>query len=222
MMELNHAEVLFRIGTLGFERTHLQKIAESAPDVTLVSLATGIRPVIGTTCTHGHTHNGECMDSSDPHMWMSPASMKVLAANVCATLSAIDSTKKTDFTARLARFEMRMDSLDNRLKRELSGVSQRTFLIFHPALGYFARDYGLRQLSVEQDGKTPSAESMQQLIATAKAEGVKVVFVSEEHEGKAARRIAEAIGARIVSINPLSANWEVQMLSIAKALKDEH
>ena len=88
----------------------------------------------------------------------------------------------------------------------------------HPALGYFARDFGLHQLAVEHNGKEPSAEHLQQLIHQARTAGVKVVFVQEEHAGRAARRLAEAIGARVVSIAPLSAEWDKQLLHIARAL----
>lgn len=91
-------------------------------------------------------------------------------------------------------------------------------MIYHPALGYYARDYGLQQVSVEQDGREPSAERMQQLILQAQREKVKVVFIQEEQAGRAAKRIAESAKTKIISIAPLSAEWDKQMLHIAQTL----
>lgn len=222
IMNLNRSKALFRIGTLGFERTHLDKLAAQAPHLKPVNLAAGIAPLPLPARAHRHeggnggAHAGE---SDDPHAWMSPAALKLMAANAARALCALDSAGCAGYTERLRRFETRMDSIDNAVRTKLKGVEHRTFLIFHPALGYFARDFGLRQLAVEADGKTPSAEAMQQLISGAKAEGVRVVFISEEHEGKAARRVAEAIGAQIVKINPPGGDPAAEMLKIAEALR---
>ena len=95
-----------------------------------------------------------------------------------------------------------IDSIDGEIRQILRPLAHRTFIIYHPALGYFARDYGLQQVAVEQDGREPSADRMQQLILQAQRDNVQVVFIQEEHAGRAARRIAESTGARIVSIAP--------------------
>lgn len=218
MVALGASGAFFRIGTLGFERTRLEKIAESAPDVLLVNVSEGI---VLLPDTHGHSREAAAeaaSDGGDQHVWTSPLNLKVMARNVCRALCRLDEAGASAYEQRLQRFENRADSVDAAVRQLLSGIRSRTFLIYHPALGYFARDYGLRQLSVEHDGKEPSAERIDQLIRQCREEQVRVVFIQKEHTGRAARRIAEETGARIVEIDPLSPDWAGEMLHVAKAL----
>ena len=102
----------------------------------------------------------------------------------------------------------------------LAELPSRTFVIAHPALTHFAADYDLRQLAIETDGKEPTPASLKALVAQARAEGVKVVFVQREFSDRSARIVADQIGARVVQINPLAYDWPGQMIHIAQSLKD--
>ena len=214
MMDLNDCQIVFRTGTSGFEQSKLPQIARAVPDLCMVSLAQGITPLRDNT--HSHGTEGE---SIDPHAWLSPQCLLVMAQNAANALCQADSANAPYYQQRLKAFEQQMDKLDAELRRSLMPLQGRTFLIYHPALGYLARQYGLHQLAVEHDGKEPSAAYMQQLANRCRAEGVKVVFVSKEHTGRAARRLAQDIGAKVVEINPLSYDVPEQMKLIAKSLK---
>ena len=96
--------------------------------------------------------------------------------------------------------------------------ADRTFMIYHPALSYFARDYGLKQISIEEGGKEPSPAHLKKLIEESKKDSVKVIFVQQEFDLKNAKLIAKETGIRIVPINPLSYHWQEEMEQIAKAL----
>ena len=91
-------------------------------------------------------------------------------------------------------------------------------MIYHPALSYFARDYGLHQISIEEGGKEPSPAHLKRLIDFARKEGVRVIFVQPEFDRRNAEIIARETGTQIVPINPLSYDWEVEMLKIAENL----
>ncbi len=92
-------------------------------------------------------------------------------------------------------------------------------MIYHPALSYFARDYGLHQISIEAGGKEPSPSQLKELMQTCKKEGVRVIFVQEEFDKSNAELIAKETGTKIVRINPLSYDWKGEMIRIAQALK---
>ena len=94
-----------------------------------------------------------------------------------------------------------------------------TFLIYHPALSYFARDYDLKQISIEKDGKEPSPNQLKELIETCRKEKAHVIFVQQEFDKRNAQLIADELGVSVVSINPLSYDWNEEMLHVAKALK---
>lgn len=213
MVSLNECKAYIRVGTLGFEGTRLRKIENTASHLYVVDASHGIRLL-------PHDDGCDASDGGDPHTWTSPANAKVMARNIFTALCGIDTAGISLYTDRLKLLEQKIDSVDAVVRERLKDVKGRMFLIQHPALGYFARDYGLRQLSVEHNGKEPSADRVGQLISTCRSNGVKTVFVQKEYAGKMARRIAEEIGARVVDVDLLSCDWEGQIINAANMLAD--
>ncbi len=218
MMELTKSRAVFRTGTLGFERTKLPKMIDGAGETRLIDLGQGIDTI---ESDHHHGHEGEDADSGDPHLWMSPANLALMANNACKALCALDSAHSGEYKRNLARFHREIEGLDKSLHQQLKPLANRTFLIYHPALGYFARDYGLRQLAVEHDGKDPSPAYFQSLVSRGRQAQVSVVFISKEHAGTAARRLAETLDARVMTINPLDYRIPDQLRLIASSLADQ-
>lgn len=212
MMALGESQLVFRMGSLGFEQTQLPRMMTSLPKASLIDAAQGIQLI-----ESDHHHEGE-LESGDPHTWLAPQNLSLMAHNVAKALCQHDKANAAYYTQRAQRFEQQMKALDQDLQQSMSKVKCRTFLIYHPALGYLAQQYALQQLAVEHDGKEPSAAYMQQLITQCKSEGVKVVFISKEHSGRAAERIAHEIGARVVTINPLDYDVPNQLKLIAQQL----
>ena len=122
-------------------------------------------------------------------------------------------------------YKQRLDSLKQVIARTDADVrtllanADSTFLIYHPALSYFARDYGLHQISIEEGGKEPSPATLKTLIETCRREGAQVIFVQQEFDQRNAQLIADELGIEIVPINPLSHDWAEEMLRVASALK---
>jgi zinc transport system substrate-binding protein len=115
----------------------------------------------------------------------------------------------------LAVFESELKELDGRIHQELSRYSGRTFYVFHPAFGYFARAYGLRQVAVEQDGKSPTSKHLAALIEQAKAEQVRLILVQPEFPKESAAAVADAIGGAVATVNPLAEDYIANMERIA-------
>ncbi len=214
MMELSDSRLVFRAGSLGFEQTSLPKMLDAAPNVRLISLELGITPIADADAHHG------AQSGYDPHTWMSTDNLRIYARNACEALVRLDSVHADSFRLNLSRFEERLNALDGELAATLKPLESRSFLIYHPALGYLARQYGLRQIAVEADGKEPSVSRMQLLVNTCKESGTKVCFISAEHAGEGAKRIAETAKLRVVEINPLAYDVCAQIRSIAKSLKE--
>lgn len=214
MANLSSVGIVFRAGSLGFEQTKLPALLQTMPDVQLIDLGVGIAPL-----SQGeHSHGGE--SSIDPHTWMSPANLIVMARNACAVLCRADSTNAAYFRSRLATFEKKMQQLDSHIRSELLHGSQQAFLIYHPALGYYAHQYHLQQLAVEHDGKDPSAAYLQHLVERGRSLNISTVFISQEHSGTAARRLADEMQAHVVEINPLHYDVPAQLLLITQSLKN--
>lgn len=216
LISLSDSKAYLLVGDLGFERTWVKRIAENAPDLKFFNLSQNINLLKDSHHHDGHTHTG-----TDPHTWTSPKNAQIIAKNICDALCSIDSTGTIYYQKRLKRLDKQLEKIDLTICHELEAVSNRTFMIYHPALGYFARDYGLQQVCIEEGGKEPSPSQLKNLIRNVKNEKVGVVFVQQEFSSTNAELIARETGARIVRINPLSYHWSEEIIQIARALKNE-
>ena len=208
---INKGSAYIYLGALGFEQQNLDKIIENCPHLYAINVSENIAFIPNEGCCSS--------DSSDPHIWTSPKNMKAIARNIHKALCHMDSANVTTYNQRLAVFTQRIDSINKMIHQQLDSISNRTFLINHPALAYFANQYDLRQLSVEKEGKEASAERVAQLIEECRKADVKVVFLQKQNSKRIATHIAEEIGADTLTINPLSFDWENEMVHIAKSLR---
>lgn len=202
---LNDAKAIFAVGLIDFERSLLARVEHKER---IADLSHGIELIAGS-CSHSHhdhNHNGcnhnHLNHGIDPHIWSSPVALKVMAQNAFSTISAAypDSAKyKTNYELLV----MQLDTLDSAVRGICEGARIRRFIIYHPALTYLARDYGLEQISVEHEGKEPSAKRLADIINTARTEGIKRIFYQSTYPRSTVEVIAEDIGAEPVEIDPL-------------------
>lgn len=218
MAKLARSKAYFRIGHIGFEEVWMDKLKQNYLQVQFFDNSEGISLIAS-----GHSHSSEHFheEGVDPHIWSSPKAAGLIVQNMFEALMELDPENASLYIANLIRLLEKIDDIDEKITQTLFNSSQKAFIIYHPALSYFARDYGLTQYSIETDGKEPSPEQLKFLIETAKREGIKTVFVQQEFDKKNAEIIAKEIGGRLTVINPLSYDWGEEMLNIAQALSDE-
>lgn len=212
MVQLAEAALYIKVGQIGFERTWMQKLQQNAPRMQVVDASEGI--------TLLHSASG----IADPHTWMSCANARTMARNIYRAVAKLQPADSLYFKNNLNRLLCRIDQTDDSIRHLLpTGEHSRpvTFVIYHPILTYYAHEYGLRQLPLEHEGRETSARQLQQIIATAKAQGVRTVFVQRQFNVHNALGAVKAIGARTAEINPLSADWPAQMVHIARVLAQE-
>lgn len=147
---------------------------------------------------HGHSH----AHGIDPHIWTSPRALQRMAANAYEAIHALwpDSVKYTENHARL---QEQLAALDARTAGKIAASGVRYFIVYHPALTYYARDYGLQQVAIEDDGKEPSARSLARLIEQARRDSVRTIFYQSQFPASAVEVIARDIEAQSVAIDPL-------------------
>lgn len=164
---------------------------------------------------HEH-HQGK-----DPHIWLSPKNARIMVENICAGLIKTDPANKDYYTQNKDKYLRELAELDKNLEENFKKIQNRNFLVFHPAWGYFARDYGFRQIPVEVGGKEPSAKELAGLIETAKKEKARVVFASPQFNPQSAALIAREIGGEVILVDPLPENYlENMRLVLGKFLED--
>ena len=212
MEELATSKLYFSIG-VEFEDAWLPKFEETNPDLKIVDVSDTIVK-IPMTVSDGDEKAGEL----DPHVWLSPANVRIIAQNIEAALSEEDPANSTTYQANLESFLNDIDELDNEISSSLSSLNTRKFITFHPAWGYFAQDYNLEQIAIEVGGNEPSAAELADLISTAKENNIQVIFTEPEFSTKTAETIANEINGKVILIDPLAEDWLDNMKEIAQSL----
>lgn len=215
LVNLSKSQAYLRIGYIGFEQAWMKKLEANCPNMKVYDTSKGIDLIRDKGHWHGdHFHEG----GVEPHVWNSTQNALIIADNIYQALCELDSPHQEDYQKRLDVLKQTIRQTDANIRTLLENADS-TFLIYHPALSYFARDYGLKQVSIEEGGKEPSPAQLKALIETCRNENVHTIFVQQEFDQRNAQLIANELGVNIVSINPLSYDWVKEMIRIAKALK---
>ena len=155
----------------------------------------------------------------DPHVWMSPKMVILMVRNIYDGLISIDPTNYKYYTLNKDIYIFKLENLDKQIEQILSSKNNRSFIVYHPAWSYFARDYNLNQISIESGGKEPTPQTMEELIINAKKNNIKIIFVQEQINKKVAESIAKEINGSIVSLNPMAKNYIENMEYMAKIIE---
>lgn len=194
---LSKAQLVFNVGLIDFETTLLGKMEQQEK---VVDLSRGIDRIEGT-CSHGgHGHNHA--HGVDPHVWTSPKALQTMAANAYEAIRKAypDSVK---YEGNYKRLQEELQALDIRTAEKIARSGVEYFIVYHPALTYYARDYGLRQVAIEADGKEPSAKQLTATIRQAREDGVRRIFYQKQFPASTVEVIARDIDAEYVAIDPL-------------------
>ena len=190
LKKLSRADLYIKIGHIPFERSQMKKLKDLNSKMKVIDSSRGIE-----------------IYNSDPHIWLSPKLVKIQIENICNALIKIDSENEDFYKKNKNEYLAELDSLDLELQDVFSKMQGKKILVFHPAFGYLARDYGFEQIAIEIDGKEPSAENLAKIIDIAKKENIKTIFVQKQFSQKSAEAIAMQINGNVVSLDPLAEDY---------------
>jgi len=223
MVSVAKAELYFAID-VEFEHVWLPKFTSLNAKISVIDLSKGIEKHAmssgGHTCdVHGeHDHHEADNSAKDPHIWTSPANVKIIAQNIYDALAKHDAANADYYKTNLETFLTSIEKTDLKIKEILSKLQSRTFMVFHPSWGYFANTYNLEQIAVEVEGKSPKPKELVQLIKEAKEEKVTAIFTQPEFSDSSAKIIANELNIPVVKVSPLSPNWAENLIKIAKII----
>jgi zinc transport system substrate-binding protein len=195
VVRLGKARLFFKVG-LTFEEVLTEHIAAGNARTAIVDTAAGIRRLSGV--------DPEEDAGADPHVWLAPQLLMQMAANIEAALTAADPPHAREYRANAAALDAELDALDRRLTVSLAPYRGQSFYVFHPAFGYFADAYRLRQESVEIEGKPPTPRQIERLIQQARADHVKIIFLQPQFNQQLAEPIAQALGGIVMPMDDLA------------------
>lgn len=191
---LESARLVFSTGLLDFERTLVERITREGQ---VVALSKGI-DLIGGSCSHAHHAHGV-----DPHIWTSPKALLIMAENAYNAVVAANSEEEP-YSKNYSQLVAQLVKLDADVAKMCKLSRKRSFIIYHPALSYLARDYGLEQISIEYEGKEPSVRRLKGIIDTIVKSDINAIFYQTEFPATSVEVLCQDADVRAIEINPLS------------------
>ena len=224
MKDVAKAELYFAIG-VEFENVWLDKFKNLNKHMKVINLSSGIEK-LPMTAHHDEAHDehhaedhSEKHQGNDPHIWTSPDNVKIIAGNIYEALAKADSANKSYYKQNYNKFISRIEETDRKIKSILENRPKRTkFMVFHPSWGYFAKSYGLKQLPVEMEGKSPKPKELIHLIKEAKEEKISAIFTQPEFSDATAKIIANELHIKVIKVSPLAPDWSKNLINIANAI----
>jgi zinc transport system substrate-binding protein len=156
----------------------------------------------------------------DPHIWLSPKRAKVMVEVISREMGELDEANKEIYEKNAKAYIERLDELDKEIEESLKGVENKKIIVYHPAFGYLADDYGLEMYALEEEGKESTAVRLQEMIDLAKKENIKAIFYQDEIDSSQSKAFAEEIGGKTVQLSPLSANYISNLKKMADTISE--
>ncbi len=225
MVKLSKAKLFFSIG-VPFEQAVIPKIKNFSTDLCIVDTAKGIELVPFNPSEredspppppHNNSHDHKLLD---PHIWMSPRLVKIQAANILDALLTVLPRYEAEFRRNYHDFMHDLESLNVKIRAALAPVKGETIFVYHPVFGYFAREYGLKQIAVEQGGKAPKGKELVKFIIKARKNRVHVIFVQSQFDRNTAEKMAAAIQGVVIPLDPLARDYINNLENMALTIKE--
>lgn len=206
MMEFSDARLFFSIGVPVDEATLIPSLSEDTRHIALNSVVSANYPDL--------TIDG----GRDPHIWLSPSRAALMVAAIADELSALRPDRAAAYRENAAAYIAAIGEADGRIRTALDGSGVREFIVYHPAFGYLADEYGLVMYALEEHGREATAAHLAESIEHARERGIKVIFYQAETDGRQAEAFAAELGGRAVRLEPLSENYIENLEQMAAAI----
>lgn len=217
MALLAKASVWLLSGT-DFEVTLHPKVAKLYPQLKIVDTTEGME--LRALEEDDHHHHSPDGINIDRHSWLGHAQSQVLLSHTANELAAIVPTHAAGITQKAQALAADIDATFSLLEEELASLKGQSVFVYHPSFGYFLDSFGMVQEAVETGGKEPTARDLQRLITLAQERGAKAIFVQKQFPASSAQRVAQAIGAKVIPLDPLAYQWLENIRLMGAALKE--
>ncbi len=220
-------KIFFRVG-LPIEERFARNIAAIAPNAETVDLRDELDMLASEhhhhhhdEDDHEHEHEHEHDDESlDAHVWTSPANVRLMTKKVAETLTEADPANAETYRANAAALDAELAALQAETAERLAPYADRGFFVFHPAYGYYAREFDLKQYAIEFEGKAPRPRDLNDLIERVKKEQVTKLIVQPEFNRSSAQAVANAIDGELVDHSPLIKDYFANIRGLTDAVVD--
>ncbi|HOJ34891.1 MAG TPA: zinc ABC transporter substrate-binding protein [Candidatus Hydrogenedentes bacterium] len=218
MLDLTRARAYFTIG-MPFEERLREKLSGANQQLVFYDMAEGVYEA-DHSHDHDHDHDREHSCSEDPHIWLAPPLLVKISQNSLSALCEMDPMHRDIYQANARRLLEDIEQCHQEISQQLALHKGKAFYIYHPDLGWFAETYGLRQETIQASGKPPSAKYLVGVIQKAQKDKARVIFVQPQFETSTAEKVAQAVGAKLISFNPMEKDILLNLRHFAKSLTE--
>ena len=159
-------------------------------------------------------------DDQDPHIWLSPKRAILMVQLTARELSLLDPANREFYATNAQQYVGQIEAAEREARELLSPMANRTFIVYHPAFGYFADDYNLTMVALEEEGKEADPRRMREVIDMAREKGIKIIFYQEDIDGRQSRTFAEELGGRAEKISPMAINYVDNIRQMARSFAE--
>ena len=182
----------------------------------IIDCSQGIELIeMATADIRDHDHVGQ-----DPHIWLSPKNAMVMVDNIYEALVKIDPDNRHYYSQNKDVYIETLRDLDNNMRNIFSNMATKKFFVYHPSWGYFANEYDLEMIPIEEEGKAPTPEGIIHLIKQAKENNIRVIFATPEFETETAETVAHEIGGSVVLLSPLEKDYINMLTKISNEITE--
>lgn len=215
MKAIAHAKINFQTGLIDFEKSLDKSLKSNSLSADFVNLSEGMELIAGDSTGGEHRHQG-----LDPHIWLSPARVRIMARKIADALTRIQPDSAAKYAANRDRMISTINSVDKYIRHSFSELESNYFLIFHPSLTYYAADYGLQQIPIEQEGKEPSVAHMKELMQSVWGDKINtVIYPKAQHLHSTAAALIHDAGLQAVPFDPVAYDWPANLKYITDHIK---
>jgi len=211
MKKIVSAEIYMPIG-VEFEHIWLPRFQDLNSKLRFADISKGIKryPM--------DEKNSAQAKNLDPHIWTAPSNVMIMAKNILEVLTKYDPEHKEEYEANYKKFIADINAVDKQISKILKPLKGSVFMVFHPSWGYFARQYGLKQIAAEIAGKNPKPRDLISLVRQARQAKVKAVFTQPETPDTMVKVLSDELKVPVVKISPMAPDWSENLLKFAQAI----
>lgn len=208
------ADIYFKNG-VGLE-SWMDNILKVNPQMLVVDTSKGINLISDSY----ETTNAGGFNATDMHIWLSPRNAMIQVQNICDGLIEVDPAGRDYYINNRDNYIAKLKELDAYLNATFAETTKKKFIVLHPAWIYFARDYGLEQIAIEEEEKEPGPRYMAEVVNVARANNITTVFVEPQYNPKLAEVIAKEIDGSVVSIDDLAPNYIDNLKTVGEKIAE--
>ena len=206
------ADIYIRSG-VPFEQVWMPRLKALNPRMLIVDARSNLP--VASAAEHAHS---AVVHALDPHVWTSPLNAIAISRNILHVLLKLAPQHEQQFRLNQQQLQQHLEKLHHAIEEQLRPFAGATFLVFHPAWGYFAKTYGLQQVAIEHLGKEPGPKQLVSVIETARQQQIAFLLVQQQFSGNTAKVVADELGVELIRTNPLAYDLGASLQQMAAAI----